>query len=277
MSKPVINAPSAPNRACQTPSVPAVDRVLSMLELIAQTRRGISLSELCRRLQLPKSSSHCLILTLERRGYVLRSAVTKRYVFGEKLFRLGESVLKGVDLREKAAPTLHALMKQTGLTVHLAIPDHGKAVVIDKIAPPDGFHVATWVGKTFDLHCSGVGKALLAHLSEEDFLTVVHHYGLARYNENTITSVKRLAAEIECIQHQGYAFEDEEGELGFRCIGAPIFDPSGVVVAAVSVAGSTSQITADNISARCKQVVEATRQISLLLKKFQPDTVATVG
>jgi DNA-binding IclR family transcriptional regulator len=139
-------------------------------------------------------------------------------------------------------------------------------VVIDRIAAADSAHVATWIGKTFDLHCSGVGKALLAYLPEGDFLAVVHSYGLTRYNENTISSVKRLAAEIESIQHQGYAIEDEEGELGFRCIGAPIFDSSGVVVAAASVAGSTKQITADNVGACCKHVVEATRQISFLLK-----------
>jgi DNA-binding IclR family transcriptional regulator len=251
----------------QTPSVPSVERVLSILEVIANSQRGLSLREICRKVQLPRSSCHCLIVTLERRGYLLHNRATHRYLVGTKLFGLGDAALKGITLREQAAPFVHDLMTETGLTVHLAILDHATAVVVDKVAPPGLLQLATWVGKRFDLHCSGVGKALLAFLPEAEFHATIDHHGLTRYNENTITSSKRLLKEIASIRHQGFALEDEEGELGFRCIGAPIFDQSGAAIAAVSIAGSIHQITDANLSLRSKQVMEAARNISAIVSR----------
>lgn len=225
-----------------TPSAPAVERTLSILELLSVTKSGLTLPELSRRLGLPKSSTYCLLVTLERRGYLLRNNRTHRYMFGLKLFSLANMALSGVQLRENAAGFLQPLMQKSRLTVHMAIIEDHEAVLIEKVEPPGLVRLATWVGKRLELHSSAVGKCLLAYLPESEFLRVVRDRGLTRNNENTITSIRKLKQQIAQIRQAGYAIEDEEGEIGCRCIGAPVFDHSGNAIAAISVAGTTAQI-----------------------------------
>ncbi|MDW8256437.1 MAG: IclR family transcriptional regulator, partial [Acidobacteriota bacterium] len=227
--------------AVKTQSVPAVERALTLLEVLAESKRGYTLSELARLLRLPRSSTHCLLLTLERRGYLHRNEQTGRYMFGLKLLGLANKALSRIELRERAAPYLQALMQQTGLTVHLAILDRGEAVLVEKVEPPGLLRLATWIGKRMDIHCTGVGKALLAYLPEEEIERLIRERGLPRHNENTIASPKRLREELARIRAQGYSLDDEEDEVGLRCLGAPIFDHTGRVVASISVAGTIAQ------------------------------------
>ena len=231
-----------------TPSAPAAERTLSILELLSVTRTGLTLPELSRRLALPKSSTYCLLVTLERRGYLHRNNRTHRYMFGLKLFSLANMALSGVELRENAAGFLQSLMQRARLTVHMALIEGDEAVLIEKVEPPGLVRLATWVGKRLDLHCSAVGKCLLAYLPEDEFLRLVRDRGLPRNNENTITSIRRLKQQMAQIRQDGYAIEDEEGEIGCRCVGAPVFDHSGNVIAAVSVAGTTAQIRSEEFT-----------------------------
>jgi DNA-binding IclR family transcriptional regulator len=220
------------------------------------------LPQLARQLDLPKSSTHCLLLTLERRGYLHKNETTNRYKLGWKLFRLSNGALAGLKIREQAAPFLHALMKKTSLTVHMAVLEQLEAVLVAKVEPPGQGCRTTWVGKKMDLHATGVGKALLAYLSDEDIAEVMRKHGLSRYNDNTITSFQKLKREIEQIGKCGYATEDEEGEVGYRCVGAPIFDHVGAVPAAISVAGTTSEITEQNFAFIRDAVKECAASIS---------------
>lgn len=248
----------------KTPSVPAVDKALSALELLAQSRTGLTLGELTRRMALPKSSVHCLLLTLERRGYLHRNEKS-RYLFGLKLFGLANMALSGIGLREKALPFLKALMARTRLTVHLAMLEQGEAVLIEKVEPPNVYRLATWLGKRMDVHCTGLGKALIAHLPEEEVDSLVRERGLPRHNDNTICSPRRLREELARIRKAGYALDDEEDELGARCIGAAIFRSEGKVVAAVSVSGTTAQITSENVATIAEQVKECAASITAVL------------
>jgi DNA-binding IclR family transcriptional regulator len=249
----------------KTPSVPALDRALSTLEMLANSRSGLSLPELARRLSLPKSSVHCLLLTLERRGYLHRNEKTNRYLFGYKLFSVANEALSGIELREKAVPFLRALMSRTRLTVHLAILERNEGVLIEKVEPAGVYKLATWLGKRMQLHCTGVGKALMAWLPEAEVDTIVRERGFPRHNDNTVASVKKLKDELARIRKVGYAIDDEEDELGYRCIGCPIFDEHGNAIAGVSVSGTTSQITAENAGAVAEQVKQCAASISALL------------
>jgi DNA-binding IclR family transcriptional regulator len=229
-----------------TATVPSVGRALTVLEVLAESRNGYTLSDLGRRLGLPKSSLHTMLRTLGERGYVLRNPATHRFRLGLRLFTLANLALNELGLVEQASPLLRLLMERTRLTVHMAVRERGEAVLVEKIDPPGIPRLATWVGKRMDLHCTGVGKALLAYMPQNEFQLLVKNYGFTRYNENTITSIQRLRAECEQIRRVGHSSEDEEGEIGFRCVGAPVFDHTGNVVAAISVAGTTTQITVDN-------------------------------
>jgi DNA-binding IclR family transcriptional regulator len=255
-----------------TPSAPAVERTLSILELLSVTKTGLTLLQLSRRLGLPKSSTYCLLVTLERRGYLLRNHKTHRYMFGLKLFSLANMALSGIELRENAARFLHPLMERSRLTVHMAIMEGGEAVLIEKVESPGLVRLATWVGKRLELHCSAVGKCLLAYLPETEFLRLVRDRGLTRNNENTITSIRRLKQQITQIRHAGYAIEDEEGEIGCRCVGAPVFDHSGHAIAAISVAGTTAQIPSEEFTYFGQLVRQTASDISQALG-FMPSTL----
>ena len=257
-----------------TPSAPAVDRTLSILELLAATRSGLTLPELSRRLALPKSSTYCLLVTLERRGYLHRNNRTHRYMFGLKILSLANMALNGVELRENAACFLQTLMRRSRLTVHMALVEGDEAVLIEKVEPPGLVRLATWVGKRLELHCSAVGKCLLAYLPEPEFLRIVRDRGLTRNNENTITSIRKLKQQIAEIKHVGYAIEDEEGEIGCRCVGAPLFDRSGEVIAAISVAGTTAQIRSEDFACFGQLIRQTASDISEALGFIPPKAEA---
>jgi len=237
-------------------SVPSVSRALNILELLAHSQRGLTLSDISRRLGLPKSSTHVLIRTLEGAGYLKSSKISGRFCFGLKLVSLSNMALENLDLREQARPFLQDLMVRTGLTVHLAILEGAEAVIIEKVEAPGMLRLATWVGKRLDANSSGVGKALLAFGGEEN-PSQRFSRPMARYNKNTISSPERLARELRKVRELGYSFEDEEGEIGFRCIGAPIFDSGNRAIAAISIAGTTSQIPNDRL-ARFADLVKCT-------------------
>ena len=252
--------------APKTPSVPAVERTLAIFEVLAHSRSGLALSELARRLQVPKSSLHCVLLTLERTGYIHRNRRTGRYLLGLKLFGLANSALSGLMLREIAEPFLRSLMEETHLTVHLAILEGVEAVLVERVEPPGAARLATWVGKRMDLHCTAVGKALAASLTDEQLNSLIQQRPLLRHNDNTIRSLAKLQKELARVRQMGYAVDDEEEEAGHRCIGAPIVDSSGRTVAAVSIGGTTLQLTGDNLSVLAMRVTAAAGGISAALQ-----------
>lgn len=235
---------------------------MKILELLAQSQRGLALSDISRRLGIPKSSAHVLIKTLEVMGYLKSSKNNGRYCFGLKLVSLSNTALENLDLREQARPFLQHLMLRTGLTVHLAILEGAEAVIIEKIEAPGTLRLATWVGRRLDANSSGVGKALLAFTAEGNCDQRFTGRPLARHNKNTISSLERLARELRKVRELGYAFEDEEGEIGFRCIGVPLYDSAIQAIAAISVAGTTSQISIDRVTKLASILKETARQIS---------------
>ncbi len=246
-------------------AVPSVSRAMRILELVAESQRGLTLSEITRRLGLPKSSTHVLLRTLEGSGYLKSSKVTGKFCFGLKMVSLSKTALENLDLREQARPFLQDLMVRSGLTVHLAILEGAEAVIIEKVEAPGMLRLATWVGRRLDANSSGVGKALLAFAGEEIADQRFTGRPLARNNKNTISSPERLARELKKVRERGYSFEDEEGEIGFRCVGAPICDSGDRAVAAISIAGTTSQISNERLTKLASMVKTTAKQISAQL------------
>src|SRR3954469_9986455 len=238
----------------KTPSVPALERAFGILDLVATSSAGLTLPDLAAALNLPKSSVHSLLITLERHQYLHRNDTTGRYLFGSKLFSLANMSLSGFQVRELAAPHMRGLMERTGLTVHLAVLEHYEAVLVEKVEPPGTFKLATWLGKRMDVHCTGVGKALIAHLPEEELAALVRERGLPRHNDNSIVSLRKLKDDLARARQLGYAIDDEEDEIGHRCIGGTIFNEAGLVAAAVSISGTTLQVREDNSQALARDV-----------------------
>ncbi|MGH9451071.1 MAG: IclR family transcriptional regulator [Terriglobia bacterium] len=230
-------------------TVPSIARALDVLELIAASNGGRSVTEMSRGLEIPMSSTDLIAKTLERQGYLQRGAHSGKYCIGLKLVSLSRRALDSLALREEAKAFLHTLMAQTGLTVHMAVLENNGAIIIDKVDRLGLPKLASFVGRRIDSHCTGVGKALIAFMPTEKFEQQIAAKGLAKHNENTIVSINSLRRELARVREVGYALDDEEDELGFRCIGTPIFGDGRKPVAAISVAGTTSQIPIDRVRA----------------------------
>jgi DNA-binding IclR family transcriptional regulator len=256
----------------RTVSVPAVERALRILEFLARSRRGVTVSQLTRELRLPKSSSYALLLTLERGGYAERDPCSGRYRPGLRLCGLAKSALSGLSIRETGAPFLRKLADQTRLTAHMAVLEEAEAVLIEKIVPTTApfSKISTWAGKRIQLHCTALGKALLAHLAESEIEDLIGQHGLLRHNQNTIASLPTLKEQCAQVRNLGYSVDDEEEEIGIRCVGAPVLDGQQRVLAAISVTGTIIQLKdMDHYANLVKQVAQA---LSARLTSSDPAT-----
>jgi len=243
--------------------VPSTTRAMDVLEFLARSKRGASISEVSRSLTLPKSSTYLVLKTLEQGGYLRRSAQSGRFYFGLRLLSLCRKVLDNLDLREMARPILTKLMRQTGIIVHLAVLEGNEAVLIDRISPLGSSAGADWVGRRLDVNCTGVGKALIAFLPEERFEEVITAKRFARHNDNTIVTIRGLKREFAKVREQGYALDNEEDEIGVRCIGVPILDGNQRAFAAISLAGTTEQIPLERVRTLASTLKQAVAEISL--------------
>jgi DNA-binding IclR family transcriptional regulator len=156
-------------------------------------------------------------------------------------------------------------MQETQLTVHLAVLDGAEAMISEKIEALGTGRQTSFVGRRLDVHSTGVGKALVAYSSEEELALIAKFKGFPRHNDNTITSLAALKRELAKVRALGYSVDNEEDEIGDRCIGAPVFDGSGTIVAANNVAGSLAQIPDQRIPDLAISVKRTAAQISSYL------------
>jgi DNA-binding IclR family transcriptional regulator len=240
----------------------AVERTLAILEAVALREVGMTNSEISRKLEIPKSSASYLLRTLEQCGYLRREADTGQYRLGLKVLSLSRGVQIGRDIKEASLAITKRLAERSGLTVHIAILDHGEMVYIEKVESPGFIQTSTWVGKRMQVNSTGVGKAIAAYLSDGEREAIVKEHGLKRRTTKTITTQAKLLSELEKIRERGYAVDDEENSLGARCVAAPIFDSFGKPIAGIGLSGTTSQINRAVLAKVAEMVQEAAKKIS---------------
>src|SRR5580704_2523867 len=233
--------------ATKTPSVSSVRRALSIIEILANAPKGLGASVVSHKIHAPKSSAHTILLTLERSGFLQRDARNGRFSLGPKFFTLGDRLLAATEPRDKARPFLMDLVETTELTAHLAILDADQIVYVEKMDSPGMVKMNTWVGRRIDAHCTALGKAMLAHLEPDHFNELFRGSVLSRRTRRTIDSKEALKRDIQKIRARGYAIDDEECGIGVRCVASPVFDRSGIAVAAIGVAGTTAQVSRQDI------------------------------
>jgi DNA-binding IclR family transcriptional regulator len=248
-------------KAKESPSV-AVERALRILERVAESSGGATNASLSRALEIPKSSASYILRTLERRGYLKRDTESGRYLLGLKLLGLSRGVLSHLDIRQAARPFLQALVNRTHVTCHLAILDAGEAVYIEKVDAPGFIKMDTWVGRRMRVHSTSVGKALVSHMDESEVEAILRQNPMEKRTPKTITSLARFFKELESVRALGYAVDDEENNPGARCVGVPIFDAPGHVVAAIGLSGTTAQVTQSNLPKLAELLQETARKIS---------------
>lgn len=259
----------------ESPSV-AVERALAMLEAVAQEPDGLSNAEISRKLQIPKSSASYILRTLEKQGYLNRDGGNGKYRVGLKILSLSRGALSGIDVREVALPIMRHLVEKTNLTCHLAILDGSDAVYIEKVEPTGFLRVDTWVGRRMRVHATSVGKALVAHIPQERLQNIIAETGMEKRTTKTITTLPKLLKELEKVRTQGYAVDDEENNMGARCVGAPVFNQQGAIEAAVGLSGTTNQVNPQTMPRILEALKDAARHVSMQLGYRAPHRRASV-
>ncbi len=259
---PVIDPAIDPAGAGRNRSM-SVRRALGLLLFVGEhdDPRGVSLKDVATELDLNKSTALRLFEPLIDFGLITHDDETGRFRLGSRVVSLGQAFLSRVDLRAVAHPALRALMTATGETVHLVIYDHPDVVYVDKVESPNVVHMRSEIGKRMPAYSTATGKVFLAHQPPDRVADAIA-LGLPRRTVNTITTERELLAALDEVRRRGWAVDNVENEDGVRCVGAPILDHLGTVVAALSVSGPTMRVTEDRVPELGKQVKATAKEIS---------------
>ena len=247
--------------------LPAVDRAMSLFELLANSQQGLTLSELSRKLNIPKSTTHYLIHTLVTRGYIQRGSDGRHYLLGLRFADVASASPAELHLKTLAMPYLRQVAARFNLTATATVQRGAEAVIIAKV---DSFQDAgggAWIGRHIDLHCTAQGKALISTLSDDNLDKLFGGRVLARFTSKTISSLTALKAHLALVRANGFAVNDEEQVAGVRAVAVPLLDPIGAVVASVSVRGSTGQIPSPRVPVLGREMIFLSREISQNLSR----------
>jgi len=246
----------------------SVANALRLMKVFSDEEPEIGISALAQRLGLAKSTVHRLAATLMDAGMLEQNAESGKYRLGLAVFELGALVRRKMDISSEARPFLRTLRDQTGETIHLAVLDHASVLYINKMESLQAIRMSSNVGARAPVHCTGDGKALLAFQAEEIVDRIIKS-GLPARTPNTITDPKALRRDLETIRARGYAIDDEESEIGMRCVAAPIRAHSGAVIASLSIAGPTHRVSRKILLSYARDVIGAADSISQRLG-YQP-------
>ena len=242
--------------------VQVLDRSLAIIDALANARDDASLAELAEKVKLHKSTVHRLTSILERHGIVERDARSGRYRLGLRLFELGSIAMGRFNIRDRAHPHLERLLYEVDETVHLCALDAGEVLYLDKMEPVRSVRMASRIGRRNPVHCTSVGKAILAFLPESEADNILRQHGLKRLTPKTITTPAELKADLKLIRDKGYAIDNEENEEGVRCIGAPVLDYSGRPIAAISISAPSFRLPLDKVPTVAASVCRAALALS---------------
>lgn len=252
-------------------TVQTVERALNIMEALADVKGEIGIVELSRLVNLHVSTVHRLLSSLMKRGYVSQNAQTGRYSLGSNVLRLCRAFHGQSDIRAQARPFLQSLMEESGETANLIVLDRDEAVYIDQVQSPHLVRMFAEIGRHVPLHSTGCGKVLLAYQKPEERARIMREKGLPANTPHTITSPDELEKELAKVRAQGYAIDNEEQEIGVRCVAAPVRDYTGQVVAAISLSGPTTRLSLERIKALAPLVVAACAKLSASLG-YKADT-----
>jgi DNA-binding IclR family transcriptional regulator len=221
-----------------------LDRAAAILGAFDPTHRELTLGSLVARCGLPRSTTHRTADRMIRLGWLDRP--NGRYRIGNRLFEISGLAPIRHELREAVLPFLQDLYNATRTTVQLGVLDGTQVLVVEKISGHRPMPMLSQVGGTIPAHCSGLGRAILAW-GDPDKVETVIAAGLVPRTPRTITNTLAFRRELAAIPDRGWAVDREEGNIGVSCVAAPIFDPSGEVVAALSVTGPTALVRPDRV------------------------------
>lgn len=245
--------------------IQSLARGLKILNLLAEAEGTVSNASIATDLEVDKGSASLLLQTLANYGFVEKDPESRQYRLGPAVVQLSRSLLTRMPLRETAKPFLLQLVKETGECAHLGVLSQGKVLYIDQVESTQTLRVNTEVGFTAPLHCTALGKVLLA------WHTSPIPPELPSFTSFTIVDPVLLQQELEKTRTQGYATDDEEFTPGVRCIAAPIFDYRGKVIGAMGISGPAARLPIDRLPEMALQVSAAARALSDRMSFIRPE------
>jgi DNA-binding IclR family transcriptional regulator len=232
----------------------ATEKTLSVLDALDGARSR--LGDIAERAQLPKSTVHRILRRLVERGYA-RAQGDGVYVLGPRVLTMAGAMLGRLDATALAAPVLRSLHADVGHTVHFAMLSDDEAVYLEKLVDPGlPYQFASRVGGRIPLHCTAIGKSLLADME------TLPRLDLVRRTPQTLVSMEALRGELERVRERGFAIDDEENERNIRCVGAAVRDHTGAATHAISVSALTVELSFDDAVTLGPRVVAAADAVS---------------
>ena len=242
--------------------IKVLNKTFSILEILLKHDSAMNMTEISEKLGLYPSTIHRILDTLKYWGYVEQNTNTQKYQLGLKLLELGMAKLHQIDLVREVTPYLKELVKQYNETVHLGVLEEGEVLYLAKEESSQTIRMISYIGKRAPLHCTALGKVLLAYMSEEERKEILEEKELPRLTKNTITDKGELEKELDKIREQDFALDREENEKDVRCIGAPIRNYKGKVIAAISISSPIFRID-KNVENNLKEaLIKTTNKIS---------------
>ncbi len=241
--------------------VQSVDRVLDIIEVLAEEQEGLGVTELSKRVDLHKSTTHRLLATLARRNYVERTE-SGAYKIGLKLIEAVSCYINSLELQTEARPYIIGITSHLGLTSYLGVLEDDYVVYIEKMDLSSTVKMYSQIGLRMHAYCSSLGKCLLSNYSKEELETRMKNCSFTKFTPNTISSIQELHEELIKVRKQGWAIDDQEFEMGHRCIGAPIYDYRGDIIAAICASGDVRVLTDDRIEDTARYVKQVALNIS---------------
>ena len=255
---------STPSRRAEAGRLSSVATSVRLLKAFSEEQVEIGISDLARRLGIAKSTVHRLAVKLVADGMLEQNPDTGKYRLGIALFRLGSLVRRRMIMSNEARPLLRELREKVNETVHLAVLDGSEIMYVFNLESTQAIRMRSDVGVRKPAYCTAEGQAILAFQPSEVIERVVGD-GLAPRTPLTITDPNKLRKVLDGVRARGCAIEDEESELGMRCIAAPLRNDAGEVVAAIGLAGPVSRLSKKALATFIPHVIETATAISARL------------
>jgi DNA-binding IclR family transcriptional regulator len=257
-------------------TVKSVQRAAQILDGLAAGGE-LTIGEIRLALKMPKSTAHEIITTLVSQGFVEKSADGGAYRLGLKMFELGIKAQGNLEIRTIATPLLKELNVRFDEAVHLTVLDAGEVLYVESLQSSKSLRTHSAVGLRAPLHCTGVGKAIMAFLSTPDIDAIIRRKKLPRFTARTITTRAGLFAELEKTLQRGFSIDDCEHEDGVRCVGAPVRDHTGRVVGSISIAAPAQRMPRDRVEELGRAIMTVANEVTRLMGCPAADSTAGRG
>ncbi|EKN66396.1 IclR family transcriptional regulator [Neobacillus bataviensis LMG 21833] len=242
--------------------IQSIERAADVLELFLTANQELSVKEISEKVGLSKSTVHGIIKTLEFRGYLKQNPDDLKYKLGMKLFELGNRVSSQFDLGEMTRPIIRKLVDELKETVHLVVFERDEVIYVEKMDGPRALRIYSQIGKRAPIHCTGVGKSILAFQEEKEIERLLSNADIKQFTNYTMTDKELIKKHLQTIRERGYAIDDEEIELGLKCVAAPIFNHHGKVIGSISCASPKMRLDDSKLSKVITEIKQAATEIS---------------